>query len=215
LVVTVAPETLGVSRRLHRAFTSGRWHPASAAEVAYTLIDRVVDGYEPVLAGLSVDVAEVEADVFSPENSNPSERIYYLKRQVLAFTRHTAPFAGPLDRLRLHGHAAVPGELDEYYRDVEDHLNQATHQLEQYSDLLNGVLDANLAQISVRQNEDMRRMSAWAAVFLLPTLLAGIWGMNFSAMPETDWRWGYPFALATMTLATGYLYLRLKRSGWI
>ncbi len=214
-LVTVAPPDLGVVRRLNRAFATGRWSPSSPAEAAHVLVDRIVDDYEVAVRALGYDIVEVEEEVFAPDDSNPSARIYFLKRQVLAFLRRTSSLLAGFDLLVDSRTAPVPDELRDHYRDVEDHLRQAVGQLEQHSHLLTGALEANLAQISVRQNEDMRKMSAWAAIFLLPTLLAGMWGMNFEHMPETGWLFGYPLAIVTMIGASAFLYWRFRRAGWL
>ena len=215
LVVTVRADDQAMVRRLRRAWESERWRPSSTLEVLHAIVDRVVDGYDPVSAGLGNDVREIEQSVFQPGQIDVSERIYFLKRQVLAFRSRTRPLVGAFDDLAARCDPQLGERLSGRLRDVDDHLDRTDQELDEYSDLLTNVLEANLAQISVRQNEDMRRMSAWAAIFLLPTLLAGVWGMNFDQMPETDWRWGYPFALAVMAGATSLLYWRLRRAGWL
>ena len=106
-------------------------------------------------------------------------------------------------------------QLMEYFRDVEDHLRRTSARTARASELVSEMLDANLAQVSLRQNADMRKMSAWAAIFLLPTVLAGIWGMNFQNMPELEWVYGYPIALGIMVVGVLILYWRLRRSGWL
>lgn len=221
-IVTVSPTSLGTARRLHRAYTRGHWRPRHPVEVIHALLDRIVDGYVPVVDEISNDVVEVEQIVFDETTVQPSQRIYLLKRQVLAFQRHSAPLlpaVGELRRIaehldsRLGEHEQM--EVDDRLRDVDDHLRDVVQRSANLSELISDALDANLAQISVRQNEDMRKMSAWAAIFLLPTLLAGMWGMNFDHMPETDWRFGYPLALVLMVAASAGLYLRFRRSGWL
>lgn len=190
-------------------------HDRSPAAVVHGLLDRVVDGYQPIVDGLEVDVREIESDVFSTELTNSGPRIYRLKRQVLALLRNTQPLVEPLGALTRRRVPGVPESLHEYFRDVEDHLRRIVSHLEQISALLTDVLQANHSQLSMVQNDDMRRMSAWAAIFLLPTLMAGIWGMNFEHMPELEWYFGYAFALGSMTVATGLLYLRFRASGWL
>jgi len=183
--------------------------------VLHAVCDRVVDDYTPAADGIDLDIQEVEADVFSDDRSNPAERIYKLKREVLDLYRYTTPLAEALD-LMVRGHIphAHP-DLREYFRDVADHLARVVGRIEIFRDLLTDALDANLAQISVRQNEDMRTISSWAAIIAVPTMLAGIWGMNFRHMPELHWMVGYPLALASIVGAAVAVYRRLKRAGWI
>ena len=185
------------------------------AAVLHAVCDRVVDDYEPVADALDLAVQQVEADVFSADRLNPAERIYGLKRQVLNLLRNTAPLTEALEPM-VHGRLPHSHpDLLEYFRDVADHLARVVGRIDITRELLTDVLDANLAQISVRQNDDMRTISAWAAVIAVPTLLAGIWGMNFSEMPELDWGIGYPLALATIVGAAFAVHRTLKRAGWL
>lgn len=185
------------------------------AVVVHRVLDQIVDGYAPVLSGLEIDVREVEETVFSAEDIYPTERIYRLKRQLLRLLHSIRPLIQPLHSLMEDGSSMIGEDLMEYFRDVEDHLRRVVTRAERASELVSDMLDANLAQVNVRQNEDMRKMSAWAAIFLLPTVLAGIWGMNFDRMPELEWVWGYPAALGIMLVASGLLYWRFRRSGWL
>jgi magnesium transporter len=109
----------------------------------------------------------------------------------------------------------VPEALHEYFRDVEDHLRRVSTRIENFRELLDSALEANLTQVSMRQNEDMRKISAWVAIAAVPTMIAGIYGMNFDHMPELGWRFGYPAVLAVILTACLYLYWRFKRSGWL
>ncbi len=183
--------------------------------VLLAVVERVVDDYAAVLDQLEIDIQQVEAEVFSEKGDAPTERIYKLKREVLEFAQATTPFLGPLDRLARGRFDGVHTDLREYFRDTHDHLQRVVDQINTMRDLLTSVLEANLTQVSVRQNEDMRKISAWVAIAAVPTLLAGVWGMNFSAMPELDWRFGYPTAVTVMALVCSFLYRRFKRSGWL
>jgi magnesium transporter len=185
------------------------------AAVVHAIIDRVVDGYEPVLAGIEDDIEEVEEQVFSSERHNVTERIYKLKREVLSMHRATAPLIEPLAKVANGEAPWVHEDLHEYYRDIYDHVARANDTVDGMREMLNGVLDANTAQISVRQNEDMRKISAWVAIAAVPTLLAGIWGMNFQHMPELSWRFGYPMALAIIATVMLVLYRLFRRAGWL
>ena len=183
--------------------------------VLHAIVDRVVDDYEPVIEGVEVDIQEVQSQVFSPQRNNPAERIYKLEREVLAFHRAIGPLAPAVDRLARGHFDVIPGRLNDYFRDVHDHLLRVTARVDGFRDLLNSALQANLTQVSVRQNEDMRRISAWVAILAVPTMIAGVYGMNFDHMPELDWELGYPLVLAVIVLLCGLLYNRFKRAGWL
>jgi magnesium transporter len=184
--------------------------------VLHAILDRVVDDYGPAIDGLQQDIDEVEADLFSSVRSaNPGERIYRLLREVLAFRRATAPLVDPIEKLVAGHFEQVTAEIRDYFRDVNDHLIRARDQLDGMHDLLTGSLQANLAQVAVRQNEDMRRISAWVAIVAVPTALAGIYGMNFEHMPELDWTYGYPAVLVLMLVICTSLYFYFRRVGWL
>ncbi|QXC59812.1 magnesium and cobalt transport protein CorA [Aquihabitans sp. G128] len=183
------------------------------AAVLYGVADQLVDDYAPVIQELELDVDEAEQSVFSDARENPAERIFGLKRQVLDLLRNVLPVVDVLDDLQ-EPDAAHP-ELHAYFRDVADHLRRVIGRAELVRDLLTDALNANLAQVSVRQNDDMRTISGWAALIAAPTLLAGIWGMNFTHMPELDWWVGYPVALGLMALVVVVLYRRFRQSGWL
>jgi len=184
------------------------------ASVLHAVLDRVVDDYVPVSAGLDADVQEIESDVFSTTGTDV-ERIYRLKREVLAFHRATAPLVEPVRGLAEGRHATVPETLRSYFRDVLDHLLRVDDHVDGFSDALTSVLQANLARVGVQQNEDTRRISAWVAIVAVPTMIAGIYGMNFEHMPELAWTYGYPLAVAVMATACLALYITFRRSGWL
>jgi magnesium transporter len=183
--------------------------------VLHAIVDRVVDDYTPALEGLGVDIEEVENEVFSHERTNPAERIYRLKREVLEFHRAAAPLVEPIDRLARGHYELVHPEVRAYFRDVNDHLIRVHEQLESYRDLLTSILQANLAQVTVQQNDDVRRISAIVAILAVPTMLAGIYGMNFEHMPELTWTFGYPLVLAVMLTLCALLYRFFRRAGWL
>jgi magnesium transporter len=183
--------------------------------VVHAILDRVVDDYTPVLDGLDNDVIESESEVFDAEYRNPAPRIYKLKRQVLFLYRSIEPLLDALAALRAGRHPLGGVDLEHYFRDVEDHLQKAVSRVETQREMLSDALNVNLAQISVQQNEDMRRIAGWAAMAAVPTMFAGIWGMNFEFMPELDERWGYPFALALIGAATFVVFRMLRQRGWI
>ena len=183
--------------------------------VLLEIIDQVVDDYADVLTGLEGDVRQVEEQVFSVGDITPTERIYRLKREVVGFRQATQPLLEPLDRLARGRFAAIHHDLRHYYRDVHDHLTRVVDRILALDDLLASILNANLTQVSLRQNEDMRKISAWVAMAAVPTMLAGVWGMNFEHMPELDEWWGYPLALVLMAVTVGILYRIFKRAGWL
>ena len=183
--------------------------------VLHAIVDHVVDGYSPAILGLGEDIDEVEDEVFSDRRSNPAERIYKLKREVLEFNRASGPLVDPVDRLARGHYDVIHPEVRAYFRDVNDHLLRVHEQLEGYRDLLTSVLEANLAQVTVRQNEDVRKISAIVAILAVPTALAGIYGMNFEHMPELRWQYGYPLVLVVMVTVCFTLYRYFKRVGWL
>jgi magnesium transporter len=181
----------------------------------HAVVDRIVDAYDPVAEAVREDIEEVEVDVFSARAANPVERIYKLRREVLEFGRAVAPLRVALRELTVPGAPNVREELMPYFRDVADHATRVSDQVETFASLLGSALQANLTQVSVRQNEDMRRISAWVAIIAVPTMVAGIYGMNFDHMPELRWRFGYPAVLLLIALVCFLLYRRFRRVGWL
>ncbi len=186
--------------------------------VLHAVIDRVVDDYVPVITGLDQDLAEIEDAVFDvhrPRGFDPSQRIYRLKREVLDFIRNTEPLLEPLGRLAAGQLPGAHPELHTYFRDVEDHLTRVVSAIHHVRDILTDALDANLAQVTTRQNDDMRTISAWVAIGGIPTVVGAIYGMNFEHMPELGTEYGYFVALGVMTAICLSLYRRFKRIGWL
>jgi magnesium transporter len=183
--------------------------------VLYAILDHVVDGYEAAAQGVDVDIQEVERQVFSEDGDNPAERIYKLEREVLDFHAAVVPLAGAVDEITRGHFEVVPDELHDYFRDVHDHLRRVGGRIAGFRELLGSALHANLTQVSVRQNEDMRKISAWVAIIAVPTMIAGIYGMNFDHMPELHWRFGYPMVLVVIAVVCALLYRRFKRAGWL
>lgn len=183
--------------------------------VLYAVLDEVVDDYRPITRHIDRDVQEVEEEVFSVDGDNPTERIYRLKRHVLAFHQATAGLIEPLELLMRDRVPLSTAPLAKYLRDVADHARHVNEQVDAHRDLLTSILQANLAQVGVRQNEDARKISAWVAIAAVPTLLAGVYGMNFDYMPELDWRFGYPGALLVMAVICIGLFRAFRRSGWL
>jgi magnesium transporter len=186
--------------------------PSSAL---HAILDRIVDDYQPAIAGLDQDIDQLEEQLFSGERVNPAERIYRLQREVLSFRKATAPLVEPIDKLARGHYLQIHPEIRDYFRDVNDHLIRVRDQLDAMHDLLASSLQANLAQVAVRQNDDVRKISAWVATAAVPTAIAGIYGMNFKHMPELRWELGYPAVLAVIVLICTMLYFRFKRAGWL
>ena len=187
--------------------------------VLHAVMDHVVDDYVPVIDGLDNDMAEIEDAVFAAERprgaDDPSQRIFKLKREVLDFYRNTEPLLEPLGRLAAGQLPGAHPELGSYFRDVEDHLKREVSAIAHVRDLLSDALDANLAQVTVRQNDDMRTISAWLAIGGFPTVVGAIYGMNFEHMPELGTRFGYYTVLVVMAVICFFLWRRFKKIGWL
>ncbi|MCF3183768.1 magnesium/cobalt transporter CorA [Streptomyces sp. NPDC096033] len=186
--------------------------------VLYAVSDAVVDHYIEVAAELQADLEELEAEVFAPQTAdtrNTASRIYGFKRQVLEFRRATSPLSQPMDRLAFGNVPFVHDHARPFFRDVADHLTKANEYVEGLDRLLSDALSAHLAQMGVRQNDDMRKISAWAAMAAVPTMVAGIYGMNFRDMPELRQWWGYPAVLLLMVGICLGLHRMFKRRGWL
>jgi len=185
------------------------------AMALYAILDHVVDGYEVAAQGVDVDIQQVERQVFADDGNNPAERIYKLEREVLDFQAAAAPLALAVDEILRGQFDVIPADLHEYFRDVHDHLRRVNGRIVGFRELLGSALHANLTQVSIRQNEDMRKISAWVAILAVPTMVAGIYGMNFEDMPELEWRYGYPSVLIVILVACLLLYRRFRRAGWL
>ncbi|GGP90307.1 magnesium and cobalt transport protein CorA [Streptomyces pseudogriseolus] len=188
--------------------------------VLHAIADHVVDGYIAVADALQDDIDEVETKVFSPgrkgaPRGTDAGEIYQLKREVLEFKRAVAPLLRPMQLLSERPMRLIDPEIQKYFRDVADHVARVQEQVVGFDELLNSILQANLAQASVAQNEDMRKITSWAAIIAVPTMVCGVYGMNFDYMPETHWKYGYPVVLGvTVALCLG-IHRTLKRNGWL
>jgi magnesium transporter len=229
-VVTVrhseAPDLAVVRRRLESNPDLLRLGPEA---ILYAIMDRVVDDYIPVVAGLSNDIDEIETEVFSGD-PQVSRRIYQLTREVIEFQRTVQPLGAMFQALTAGFEKyGTDEELQRYLRDVEDHIIGVVEQVDAFRELLRDMLTVNATLVAQEQNEEMRRLSvaghaqneevkrisAWAAILFAPTVVGGIYGMNFDRMPELHWVWGYPFALALMLTISVGLYLAFRRRGWL
>jgi magnesium transporter len=183
--------------------------------VLHSIVDSVVDTYTTIDEEIAGDLEAIETEVFSGSTMD-SARIYRLKREVLEFRRAAVPLSAPLQMLHHAEHSPIDeNEIRLLLRDVSDHLQAVIDHVESYDRLLTDVLSAHLAQISVQQNNDMRRISAWVAIAAVPTMIAGIYGMNFDDMPELRWRYGYFVVLGLMAVLCLGIYRAFKRSRWL
>jgi len=230
IVVTVrhaeAPDIARVRSRLEAHPELLRLGPEA---VLYAVLDEVVDDYAPVLAGLENDIDEIEDQVFDGD-PNVSRRIYELSREVIAFQRASAPLVGMLDALA-DGFVKydVDAELQHYLRDVRDHAVRVAERVDGFRSSLQEILTVNatlvaqrqneetqrLSEASIQQNEEVKKISAWAAILFAPTLVGTIYGMNFRFMPELKWQLGYPFALTLMVGMSTTLFFVFRRRGWL
>ncbi|MFJ9735281.1 magnesium and cobalt transport protein CorA [Streptomyces sp. NPDC101169] len=186
------------------------------AAVLHAIADHVVDEYLNVTDAVQADIDQVETDVFSEGGARADPgRIYQLKRELLELKRAVVPLGRPVEDLATRPIRAVPPEIQAYFRDVSDHLMRAKEQIAAFDELLNSILQAHLAQVTVAQNEDMRKITAWAAVVAVPTMVCGVYGMNFDHMPELRWRFGYPLVMGVTALACLVLYRGFRRNGWL
>jgi magnesium transporter len=206
-----ASELAGARSRLEGHPELLREGPAAAV---WAILDKVVDDYAPVVAGIENDIEEVETEIFQ-QGLDATQRIYFLKREVIEFHRAVYPLLMPLESLERGNYVQVGDQLARYFRDVADHAQRVDEMVTSQRELLTSILEANLALLGVQQNTVIRGISAWAAIIAVPTFLASIWGMNFEHMPELDESWGYPVALAVMALAVATLYRFFKRIEWL
>jgi magnesium transporter len=184
--------------------------------VLHAVADHVVDDYLSVIESVQLDIDQVETDVFAENGARADPgRIYQLKRELLELKRAVVPLGRPLLDLADRPVRVVDPEIQAYFRDVSDHLIRATEQIASFDELLNSILQAHLAQVTVAQNEDMRKITAWAAIVAVPTMVCGMYGMNFEHMPELGWKYGYPMVLGLISLACLALYRGFRRNGWL
>ncbi|WP_433157832.1 magnesium/cobalt transporter CorA [Kribbella sp. CA-247076] len=184
------------------------------AAALWAVCDSVVDGYEEVAEQVEVDVDEVESSVFSPERTSDAERIYKLKREVLEMRRAIQPLRDPMEQFA-HGVPGISPKAAPFFRDVADHVSRVSDQTDSLDTLLTSALAAHLARVSVQQNDDMRKISAWVAIAAVPTMVAGIYGMNFDNMPELRWHYGYYAVLLLMATVCLTMHRFFRKVGWL
>jgi magnesium transporter len=183
--------------------------------VLYALMDFIVDQYFPIVDVLEDELEALEAEIFSEAFSRETtHRIYQLKRQLLDVKRAVSPLVDMCNRLMRFDLELIPEDTRPYFRDVYDHVIRINDMVDTQRELLTTALEANLSLIAVAQNEVMKKLAGWAGIIAVPTMIAGVYGMNFDFMPELKWDLGYPLVLAAMLGACGSLYVYFKRSGW-
>ncbi|MEV4743871.1 magnesium/cobalt transporter CorA [Streptomyces sp. NPDC049555] len=220
-IITVRHGGQGSLRALrHRLQEDPQLLAKGPSAVLHAIADQVVDGYIAVADAVQDDIDEVEIDVFSEPSKGSRRggdagRIYQLKREVLEFKRAVTPLIRPMQLLSERPMRLVDPDIQKYFRDVADHLARVHEQVVSFDDLLNSILQANLAQASVAQNEDMRKITSWAAIFAVPTMIAGIYGMNFDHMPELHWKYGYPAVMVVTVAICVTIHRGFKRNGWL
>ncbi len=184
--------------------------------VLYAIMDFVVDQYFPIVDLLGDKLEQLEDAIFSQTfNRTTVQRIYELKRNMLEIKRAVSPLVDVCNRLMRFDQPLIPEDTRPYFRDVYDHAIRINEHVDTLRELLTGALEAHLSLTAVAQNDAMKKLAGWAAIIGVPTMVAGIYGMNFKFMPELEWRLGYPAVMAVMLGACGYLYYRFKRSGWL
>ena len=185
------------------------------AAVLHAIADHVVDVYLEVTEAIEDDIDEMEAEVFTPRSTMDAEQIYVMKREVLELRRAVVPLGPPLRKLTEGYSSLVPHEVRSYFRDVDDHLVTVTDRVAGFNELLTTLVDAVLAKITMRQNNDMRKITAYAAMISVPTMIAGIYGMNFEHMPELEWSYGYPLVLVVIASLCAVLFRVFRRNQWL
>lgn len=183
--------------------------------VLHAIADRIVDHYLAVANLMAMDIDAIEEVAFGPGNRTDIEPIYLIKREVVEFRRCVNPLAVPFHRMQTEHKDLISKEVRRYLRDVADHQAQAADQISSYSEMLSSLVHAALAQVGMQQNVDMRRISAWAAIVAVPTMIAGIYGMNFDVMPELHWAWGYPMVIIVMITACLLLHRTFRHRNWL
>jgi magnesium transporter len=218
-VVTVRHGSHGSLGPLREALESDPGHLAKGPSVVlHAIADGVVDGYLAVTDAVQDDIDQVETEVFAPDSAardTDPGRFYQLKRELLELKRAVAPLGRPMRTLSTEPIRAIDPEIRRYFRDVADHLAQVTEQISAFDDLLNSILQAHLAQVTVAQNEDMRKITAWAAIVAVPTMVCGVYGMNFEHMPELRWKFGYPLIVSLTVAACFCIHRGFRRNRWL
>ena len=183
--------------------------------VMHAIADYVVDRYVEVTNLMESDIDVIEEVAFAPGARTDVEPIYQIKREVVELRRAVAPLTVPFERMQTDYRDLISKEVRRYLRDVADHQTRAAEQIAGYDELLSSLVQAALARVGMQQNTDMRKMSAWAGIIAVPTMIAGIYGMNFDRMPVLHWAFGYPAVVGGMCVISAVLYRAFRRNGWL
>lgn len=183
--------------------------------VLHAVVDRVIDEYAVIAAELENDVINLETKVFGGKRQTFSQEIYFLKRELIEYRHAIEPLVVPLQKLVSETYSQTPDVLKPFFRDTLDHLQRACEHASGMDSLLTTALQADLAHVQVRQNEDVRKISAWVALAAGPTMIAGIYGMNFKFMPELNWKFGYPLVLGVVTSLSSFLFYKFRKADWL
>jgi magnesium transporter len=183
--------------------------------VMHAIADDVVDHYLEVTSLMESDIDSIEEVAFSPSRTLDVEPIYLLKREVVELRRCVSPLSSAFQRMQTESKDLITKEVRRYLRDVADHQSEAADQITSYDDMLNSLVQAALARVGMQQNSDMRKISAWAGIIAVPTMIAGIYGMNFQFMPELQIHWAYPTVLGVMVIVCLVLYFQFRKQNWL
>ncbi|GAB3623533.1 magnesium and cobalt transport protein CorA [Mariniluteicoccus endophyticus] len=184
-------------------------------EVLYAVLDKIIDDYLAVVQEFETDIEEVETDVFARQGKTEIDRVYQLKRELIEFKRSVVPLGAPLAALATRDLAAIPAEARAYFRELSDHHVEAREAIQSFDEVLTTIMSAALARLSFDDNQDMRKISAWVAIVAVPTMIAGIYGMNFENMPELKMQYGYYGALGLMAAVSFALFIFFHRNKWL
>lgn len=184
--------------------------------VLYALMDAVVDGYFPIIDELEVELEEIEARIFAPGSARSNiEQLYELKRKVMTLRHAVTPLMEASGKLLGGRVPAICANSQDYFRDVYDHLARINASIESVRETISTAISVNLSMVTIEESEVAKKLAAWAGIFGMATVFVGVWGMNFKHMPELEWEFGYPLALATMSAGCYALYFKFKRVGWL
>jgi magnesium transporter len=184
--------------------------------VLHAVMDFIVDQYFPVIDALKDDLDQLEEEIFSGQFvRSVTARLYHLRRDLLSLRQAISPLIDVSSRLTRSDNQLIPADTHPYFQDVHDHVVRIAELIDNLQQLSQSALEANLALISVAQNDATKRLAAWAAILAVPTMIAGLYGMNFKFMPETEWSYGYPLAIAIMATICILLYRWFRKSGWL
>jgi magnesium transporter len=183
--------------------------------VMHAIADHVIDSYLDVTRLIECDIDAIEEEAFSPTKKTDIGQIYMLKREVVELRRAVGPLSVELGRINSDHKDLLSKEVLRYMRDVLDHQTHAADRIASYDEMLSSLVQASLAKVGMQQATDMRKISSWVAIAAVPTMIAGIYGMNFEHMPELKWTWGYPALLLFMVCVCGFLYRNFRRNHWL